>query len=69
MQAAENAFTEAVLASSKELEEELYNEILSRLPAKDSSTPQREGQYWYYNYRRENASYRVYSRCVPWGGQ
>ncbi len=64
MQAAETAYTDAVMANSAGLQEELFTEIMSRLPANDSSTPQRSGEFWYYNYRRTGGSYRVYCRCA-----
>lgn len=65
MQAAENAFTDAVMASSTPLQEELFAEIMARLPANDSSTPQRQGGFWYYSYRRAGGAYRVHCRCAP----
>lgn len=61
-QAAENAFTDAVMASSGALQEELYSEIMGRMPVSDSSVPQRSGQYWYYRLRRPGASYHVHCR-------
>ncbi|KAK9822184.1 hypothetical protein WJX81_008194 [Elliptochloris bilobata] len=60
--AAENAFTDAVMAGSAALEGDLYAEILARLPASDRSAPQRQGDFFYYTYRRPGGSYRVHSR-------
>ena len=62
VQAAENAFTDAVMAGSAALEQELLEETLARLPASDRSVPQRQGDFYYYNYRRAGGSYRVHCR-------
>jgi len=63
-QAAENAFTDAVMAGSAPLQQELFAEIMACLPASDRSTPQRQGGFWYYSYRRAGGAYRVHCRCA-----
>ena len=51
------------MAGSAALQAELLGETLARLPASDRSVPQRQGGYYYYNYRRAGGSYRVHCRC------
>src|ERR1043165_7455571 len=45
---AENAYTEAVLAPNKALEEQLFSELRARVKEDDSSVPVFDRGYWYY---------------------
>jgi oligopeptidase B len=54
---AENAYTEAVLAPFKGLQERLYGEILGRIKQTDLSVPTRSGGYWYYSRTEEGKQY------------
>jgi oligopeptidase B len=54
---AENAYTEALMAPRKELQEGLYKEILGRIKQTDLSVPARQGNYWYYSRTEEGKQY------------
>lgn len=50
---AENAYTEAVLSPHTELQETLYQELIERIPADDSSIPYRYHGFWLARQYRE----------------
>jgi oligopeptidase B len=54
---AENAYTEAVMAPTKDLQEALYKEMLGRIKQTDLSVPVRNGGYWYYSRTEEGKQY------------
>ena len=54
---AENAYTEAVMAPYKELQESIYKEMLGRIKQTDLSVPARQGDYWYYSRTEEGKQY------------
>lgn len=54
---AENAYTEAVMAPLKTLEETLYKELLGRIKQTDLSVPARKAEYWYYSRTEEGKQY------------
>ena len=54
---AENAYTEAVMAPTRELQEALYKEMLGRIRQTDLSVPVRNGDYWYYSRTEEGKQY------------
>ena len=54
---AENAYTEAVMAPHKGLQESLYKEMLGRIKQTDLSVPARQGDYWYYSRTEEGKQY------------
>ena len=54
---AENAFTEAVMAPTKGLQETLYKEMLGRIKQTDLSVPSRIGEYLYYSRTEEGKQY------------
>jgi oligopeptidase B len=54
---AENAYTEALMAPRKELQEGLYKEMLGRIKQTDLSVPARQGSYWYYSRTEEGKQY------------
>lgn len=54
---AENAYTEAVMAPTKALQETLYKEMLGRIRQTDLSVPVRNGGYWYYSRTEEGKQY------------
>jgi oligopeptidase B len=54
---AENAYTEAVMAPTKALQETLYREMLGRIKQTDLSVPTRNGEYWYYSRTEEGKQY------------
>jgi oligopeptidase B len=54
---AENAYTEALMAPTKDLQERLYKEMLGRIKQTDLSVPTRNGPYWYYSRTEEGKQY------------
>ena len=59
---AENAYADAVMASSRPLQGKLYEEIVGRIRQDDSSVPFRERGYWYYSRFETGKDYPVYAR-------
>ncbi len=59
---AENAYTDAVMAPTEELQAALYREMLSHIKETDVSVPAQEGAYWYYARTTEGSQYPVYCR-------
>ncbi len=59
---AENAYTETVMASTKELQETIYNEIVGRMKEDDESYPTFSDGYYYYNRTEKGKQYRTYCR-------
>ncbi|NDK39864.1 S9 family peptidase [Pseudoxanthomonas gei] len=60
--AAENAYTDTVLAPTRPLQETLYNEIVGRIKQDDASVPYRERGYWYYTRFKAGKDYPVQAR-------
>jgi oligopeptidase B len=60
--AAENAYTDAVMAATKPLQEKLYNEIVGRIKQDDASVPYRKHGYWYYRRFETGKEYPVHAR-------
>lgn len=59
---AENAYAEQMLASTKPLQEKLYQEMLGRIKQTDLSVPYRDGEYFYYSRTEEGKQYSIYCR-------
>nr|CAI78819.1 hypothetical protein [uncultured Latescibacterota bacterium] len=59
---AENAYAEETLAPLKDLEETLYNEMVSRIKETDLDVPYRMGDYYYYSRTEEGLQYKIYCR-------
>ena len=59
---AENAYTDAVMASTKELQETIYNEILGRIKEDDESYPALRNGYYYYSRTETGKQYPTYCR-------
>ena len=60
--AAENAYADAMLASSMPLQEKLFAEITGRIKQDDSSVPYRLRGYWYYRRFDTGKDYAVLAR-------
>jgi oligopeptidase B len=54
---AENAYTEALMAPTKALQDTLYKEMLGRIKQTDLSVPSRIGEYFYYSRTEEGRQY------------
>ena len=61
--ASENAYTEAVLASTGPLRTKLFQELVGRLKADDDTVPYRKDGFWYYRRFETGQEYdRLYRR-------
>jgi oligopeptidase B len=59
---AENAYGDAILAPTKPLQAQLFNEIVSRIKQDDSSVPWRKRGYYYYSRFDKGADYPIIAR-------
>jgi oligopeptidase B len=59
---AENAYANAVMEPTQELQQRLYDEMLSHIKQTDLSVPYRLGDYWYYARTEEGKQYPIYAR-------
>ena len=59
---AENAYLDAVMAPTEDLQERIFQEIRGRIKEDDSSVPERDGSYEYYSRFREGGQYPIYAR-------
>ncbi|MEA5256356.1 S9 family peptidase [Arcicella aquatica] len=59
---AENAYTDAVMAPTKPLQEALFNEMKGRVKENDESVPVKDGNYYYYSRYIEGGEYPLYCR-------
>ena len=59
---AENDYADAVLAPTKPLQEQLFNEVVGRIKQDDSSVPALERGYWYYTRFGQGQDYPVVAR-------
>lgn len=59
---AENAYTDAMMQDSNELQESLYQEMRKRIKEKDESVPVFYNGYYYYSRTDEGAEYFKYCR-------
>jgi oligopeptidase B len=59
---AENAYADAVLGDTKPLQENLFNEIVSRIKQDDSSVPVRQRGHYYYTRFETGADYPIFAR-------
>lgn len=59
---AENSYADALLASSKPLQDKLYEEIVSRIKQDDASVPYRLRGYWYYTRFETGKDYPIAAR-------
>lgn len=59
---AENSYADEIMAPTKNLQEQLYNEIIGRIQQKDESVPYFENGYWYITKTEEGQEYPIYVR-------
>ncbi|MGE8279692.1 MAG: S9 family peptidase [Stenotrophomonas sp.] len=59
---AENAYTDALMAPLKPLQDKLYAEIVGRIKQDDASVPYRERGYWYYTRYETGKDYPIHAR-------
>jgi oligopeptidase B len=59
---AENSYTESMTAHFKDLQDSLYQEILSRIKETDLTVPVKIDSYYYYSRTEEGKQYSIYCR-------
>jgi oligopeptidase B len=59
---AENTYKDAMLAHTKDFQEELYNEIVGRIKQTDMSVPYKDQEYYHYTRYEEGYEYPIYCR-------
>ena len=59
---AENDYTDAVMAPTKDLQETLYREMLSHIKETDTSVPYRDGDWYYLTHTVEGSQYAIHCR-------
>ncbi|MDD2476237.1 MAG: S9 family peptidase [Dysgonamonadaceae bacterium] len=59
---AENAYTDTVMGSTKELQQTIYDEILGRMKEDDESYPALKDGYYYYSRSQTGKQYPTYCR-------
>lgn len=59
---AENTYTDSVMASTKDLQLKIYDEILGRIKEDDESYPSLNNGYYYYTRTEKGKQYRTYCR-------
>ena len=59
---AENAYTDTVMASTRDLQQKIYDEILGRIKEDDESYPSYDNGYYYYSRTEKGKQYRTYCR-------
>jgi oligopeptidase B len=58
----ENEYLEGVMSHTNELQDELYNEMVSRIKKDDQSVPVKDNGYLYYSRFEEGGDYALYCR-------
>jgi len=64
---AENAYTQAVMAPTEQLQKKLYAEMLSHIKETDESVPYRDKGWFYYTRTVEGRQYPIYCRRLAAG--
>jgi oligopeptidase B len=59
---AENAYTEAVMASTEAFQQTIYDEIVGRIKEDDESYPSFKDGYYYYSRTEKGKQYRIFCR-------
>ena len=58
----ENAYTQAMLAHTADLQQTLYQELAERIEKDDQSVPYKKGDYWYYHRYEDGKDYPLLAR-------
>ncbi|HEX6333216.1 MAG TPA: S9 family peptidase [Flavisolibacter sp.] len=59
---AENAYVEAYMKHTEDLQQKIYDEIVARIPQRDQSLPTKRNGYWYYTRFEEGKQYPYFAR-------
>lgn len=60
---AENAYTDTIMSSTKDLQQQIFDEIKGRIKEDDTSLPMPDGPYEYYSRFEIGAQYPISARC------
>ena len=58
----ENQYTKRKMRYTKEFQDKIYNEIISRIQETDLTVPYKFGDYYYYSRTEKGKNYRIYCR-------
>lgn len=61
---AENVYTDSVMSGTKDFQDGLYKEMLSKIKQTDLSLPTKIGNYWYYSKTEEGKQYPIFARAT-----
>jgi oligopeptidase B len=67
--AAESEYAEGLLAPTRALQSELYQELIGRLKEDDASVPTLDNGYWYYEKTAAGKEYPILARCEQLDGE
>ncbi len=59
---AENTYTEKMMSGTSDLQNQLFNEMVSRIKEDDTSVPYKKGDFYYYVRSEKGLEYPVYCR-------
>lgn len=59
---AENAYTDAMMAHTAALQQQLYTEMLGRIKEDDAGVPVKRGDWYYYSRTEKGKPYPIYAR-------
>jgi oligopeptidase B len=59
---AENAYTDAAMGHTADLQDRIFHEIRGRIRETDMSVPYRRGAYWYYSRNEEGKEHAIHAR-------
>ena len=59
---AENSYLDECLSDTKTLQEKLFTELRGRIKENDSTVPEKDSDYFYYDRYEENQQYPIYCR-------
>ena len=59
---AENDYTQEMMKDTEELQQTLYDEMVTRTKEEDASVPARKGDYFYYTRREKGQNYAIHCR-------
>lgn len=59
---AENEYTNSIMADTKDLQKQIYDEVLSRIKEDDTTYPEKRGDYFYYVREEQGKNYAILCR-------
>ncbi|AIF80776.1 protease II [endosymbiont of Acanthamoeba sp. UWC8] len=58
----ENKYFDSIMASQKDVEEAIYNELKNRIKLTDTTYPIKRNEYYYYSKTTEHSNYQIFCR-------